>query len=223
MPFGEYVPLRSLFSHFADLSGVPVDAIPGHGTGFLRTPAGPLGLLVSFEVFYAGRGRRRRCAPAPGSLAVPTNTSSYGTSQVPTQETAAAIVQAVETGRDLVQAAPTGFSTVVTQRGVVNAPRSAGARCSSPPSRCAAASRPTTTGGTSRCWHSPHWRSSPGGCANGLLVVTRVDVDARHAGRHVHRVVGRIVLEGEPQVETVDPEILHYRLLELGDLGVVAA
>jgi apolipoprotein N-acyltransferase len=38
---------------------------------------------------------------------------------VPTQEVAAAIVQAVETGRDLVQAAPTGFSTVVTQRGVV--------------------------------------------------------------------------------------------------------
>jgi len=28
-------------------------------------------------------------------------------------------VQAVQTGRDLVQAAPTGYSTVVTQRGVV--------------------------------------------------------------------------------------------------------
>ena len=43
-------------------------------------------------------------------LAVPTNTSSYSTSQVPTQEVAAAVVQSVETGRDLVQAAPTGFS-----------------------------------------------------------------------------------------------------------------
>jgi apolipoprotein N-acyltransferase len=38
---------------------------------------------------------------------------------VPAQEIAAAIVQAVETGRDLVQAAPTGFSAAVTQRGVV--------------------------------------------------------------------------------------------------------
>ena len=38
---------------------------------------------------------------------------------MPTQEIAAAIVQSVETGRDLVQAAPTGFSAVVTQRGVV--------------------------------------------------------------------------------------------------------
>jgi apolipoprotein N-acyltransferase len=118
VPFGEYVPLRSLFSHFANLSGVPVDALPGHGTGLMRTPAAPLGLLVSFEIFYAGRSHQSVRAGAQ-LLAVPTNTSSYSTSQVPTQEIAAAIVQAVETGRDLVQAAPTGFSAVVTQRGVV--------------------------------------------------------------------------------------------------------
>ena len=118
MPFGEYVPFRSFFAHFADLSGVPTDAIPGHGTGFMRTPAGPLGFLVSFEVFYAGRSHQSVRAGAE-LLAVPTNTSSYDTSQVPAQEIAAARIQAVETGRDLVQAAPTGFSAVVTQRGVV--------------------------------------------------------------------------------------------------------
>jgi apolipoprotein N-acyltransferase len=118
VPFGEYVPLRSFFSHFADLSGVPVDAVPGHSTGLMRTPAAPLGLLVSFEIFYAGRSHESVRAGAQ-LLAVPTNTSSYSTSQVPTQEIAAAIVQAVETGRDLVQAAPTGFSAAVTQRGVV--------------------------------------------------------------------------------------------------------
>ncbi len=93
----------------------------------MRTPAGPLGLLVSFEIFYAGRshGSVRDGAEL---LAVPTNTSSYSTSQVPAQEVAAAIVQAVETGRDLVQAAPTGFSAVVTQRGVVVERSSLGAR-----------------------------------------------------------------------------------------------
>ena len=118
VPFGEYVPLRSFFAHFAELSGVPVDAVAGRGTGLMRTPAAPLGLLVSFEIFYAGRSHQSVRAGAQ-LLAVPTNTSSYSTSQVPTQEMAAAIVQAVETGRDLVQAAPTGFSAVVTQRGVV--------------------------------------------------------------------------------------------------------
>jgi apolipoprotein N-acyltransferase len=118
VPFGEYVPFRSFFSHFANLSGVPQDAVPGHGTGLVRTPAGPLGVLVSFEVFYSGRSHSSVRAGAE-LLTVPTNTSSYNTSQVPGQELAAAVVQAVQTGRDLVQAAPTGFSAVVTNRGDV--------------------------------------------------------------------------------------------------------
>ena len=118
VPFGEYVPYRGFFAHFANLSAVPLDAIPGHGTGLLRTPAGPLGVMVSYEVFYAERGRSSVQAGAE-LLVVPTNTSSYATSQVPAQEVAADRVQAVEEGRDLVQAAPTGFSTVVDDRGDV--------------------------------------------------------------------------------------------------------
>jgi apolipoprotein N-acyltransferase len=118
VPFGEYVPFRSFISHFANLSEVPTDAIPGHGTGLLRTPAAPLGTLVSFEVFYANRSRTSVRAGAE-LLIVPTNTSSYATAQVPTQEVAADSVQAVETGRDVVQAAPTGYSAVVDQRGRV--------------------------------------------------------------------------------------------------------
>jgi apolipoprotein N-acyltransferase len=118
VPFGEYVPFRSFISHFANLSEVPTDAIPGHGTGLLRTPAGPLGTLVSFEVFYGSRSRTSVRAGAE-LLIVPTNTSSYATAQVPTQEVAADSVQAVETGRDVVQAAPTGYSAVVDQRGRV--------------------------------------------------------------------------------------------------------
>ena len=118
VPFGEYVPYRSFIAHFADLSGVPTDAVPGHGTGLLRTPAGPLGALVSFEVFYANRSRTSVRAGAE-LLILPTNTSSYATAQVPTQEVAADAVQAVETGRDLVQSAPTGYSSVVNRSGQV--------------------------------------------------------------------------------------------------------
>ena len=118
VPFGEYVPYRSFISHLADLSGVPTDAVPGHGTGLLRTPVGPLGTLVSFEVFYASRSRTSVRAGAQ-LLIVPTNTSSYSTGQIPTQEVAADAIQAVETGRDLVQAAPTGYSSVVDPRGRV--------------------------------------------------------------------------------------------------------
>ncbi len=118
VPFGEYVPLRGFFSHLADLSAVPLDAVPGTGSGLLATPAAPLGTLVSYEVFYADRGRSgvRHGAQL---LIVPTNTSSYASAQVPTQEIAASEVQAVEQGRDLLQAAPTGYSAAITHRGTL--------------------------------------------------------------------------------------------------------
>lgn len=118
VPFGEYVPYRGFFAHFANLSAVPLTAVPGHGSGLLPTPAAPLGVLVSYEVFYAERGRSSVRAGAE-LLVVPTNASSYSASQVPTEELAAARVQAVEEGRDLVQAAPTGVSAVVDNRGAV--------------------------------------------------------------------------------------------------------
>jgi apolipoprotein N-acyltransferase len=116
VPFGEYVPLRGFFAHFADLSSVPLDAIPGTGSGLMTTPAAPLGALISFEVFYADRGRPSVRSGAQ-LLIVPTNTSSYASAQVPTQEIAASEIQATEQGRDLLQAAPTGFSAVFTNRG----------------------------------------------------------------------------------------------------------
>ncbi|MGD0254589.1 MAG: apolipoprotein N-acyltransferase [Acidimicrobiales bacterium] len=118
VPFGEYVPYRGFFKHLADLSAVPLDAIAGHGDGLLRTPAGPLGTMVSYEVFFPERGRLPTRAGAQ-LLIVPTNTSSYATSQVPCQEVAAARLQAIAEGRDLLQAAPSGFSSVIDNDGRV--------------------------------------------------------------------------------------------------------
>lgn len=116
VPFGEYVPWRGLFAKLGNLSAVPRDAVPGTGTGVLTTPVGPLGTMISYEVFYADRGRTPVRAGAQ-VLIVPTNTSSYATAQVPTQEIAASQVQAVQQGRDLLQAAPTGYSAWITHRG----------------------------------------------------------------------------------------------------------
>ena len=88
VPFGEYVPYRSFFAHLGNLSAVPLDAVPGTGSGLLDTPAAPLGTLVSYEVFYADRGRAS-VRDGAELLIVPTNTSSYASAQVPTQEIAA--------------------------------------------------------------------------------------------------------------------------------------
>jgi apolipoprotein N-acyltransferase len=116
VPFGEYIPGRALFRHLANLDLVPRDAIAGRGPGLLDTPAGPLGTVISYEVFFEDRARA--AIHAGGELlVVPTNASSYRTSQVPTQEVAAAQLRAWETGRDTIQAAPTGFSALIDHDG----------------------------------------------------------------------------------------------------------
>lgn len=119
VPFGEYVPWRGLVKHVANISPVPRDAIAGFGDGLLRTPAGKLGVMISYEVFFADRAR----IPVHDGaeiLLVPTNASSFNGRQVPAQEVGAARLRAVETGRDLIQAAPTGHSAFVDAHGRVS-------------------------------------------------------------------------------------------------------
>jgi apolipoprotein N-acyltransferase len=116
VPFGEYVPMRWLFKHLANLSDVPRNAIPGKKPGFLRTPAGPLGIMISYETFFPHRGRV--AVQAGGQvLLVPTNDASYRGAQMPTMEVAASELRAIEEGRNLVQVAPTGYTAVITNRG----------------------------------------------------------------------------------------------------------
>jgi apolipoprotein N-acyltransferase len=118
VPFGEYVPYRSLIHQLFNLADVPYDGIPGHRAGYLRTPAAPLAVMISFEVFFDERARGG--VRAGGQLlVVPTNTASYRSTQVPTQEVAADQIRTWETGRWLVQVTPTGYSTVVSPTGSV--------------------------------------------------------------------------------------------------------
>ncbi len=118
VPFGERIPFRSLLGRVADLSAVPRDVVAGEGPGLLETPAGDLGVVISFEVFFP---RRVRAALHQGAevVLVPTNAASYPTTQMPALELGAARLRAMETGRVVVQAAPTGFSAVVAPDGSV--------------------------------------------------------------------------------------------------------
>ena len=127
VPFGEYVPGRDIFRSMADLSGVPRDAVAGTSNEVLHTPAGTIGVLISFEVFFADRGAG---AVANGAqlLVVPTNTTSYPSEQMPAQELAAARLQAIEHGRDIVQASPTGYSAMINNLGSVTMRSSLSAR-----------------------------------------------------------------------------------------------
>jgi apolipoprotein N-acyltransferase len=125
VPFGEYIPLRGLIGQVADLSAVPRDLVASDGTGLLEVRPGRMGTLISYEVFFEDRARAAVRAGAE-VLLVPTNASSFDTGQVPAQELAAARLRALETGRTVLQAAPTGYSAVVDWRGRVLARTSLG-------------------------------------------------------------------------------------------------
>ena len=118
VPFGEYVPFRSVLRHVVSLAAVPRDMVPGRRVGMVTTPVGKIALLVSFETFFTGLGRA--AVRSGGELiVVPTNTASYASNLVPAQELAASRLQAISEGRELVQAASTGFSAVIDTRGRV--------------------------------------------------------------------------------------------------------
>lgn len=116
VPFGEYVPWRGLVDRVADLSLIPREAVPGASPAALETPVGTLGVVISFEGLFP---RRARAAIRAGGevLVIPTNSASYATADAPAQQLAAARLRAVELGRDVVLAAPTGYSAVVRADG----------------------------------------------------------------------------------------------------------
>jgi apolipoprotein N-acyltransferase len=121
VPFGEYVPFRSTMDA---LSGgmvsryVPNDAVAGTGPAVVQTPYGVMGVVISWEVFFE---RRARDAIVNGGevLMNPTNGSSYWLTIVQSQQVASSRLRALETGRWVLQAAPTGFSAVVSPDGTV--------------------------------------------------------------------------------------------------------
>jgi apolipoprotein N-acyltransferase len=118
VPFGEYVPLRGLLEPFAGDALPDRDAIAGTEPAVVDTEVGRLGVVISWEVFFA---TRTRDAVSHGGEVVlnPTNGSSYWLTIVQTQQVASSRLRALETGRWVVQAAPTGFSAFVTPDGDV--------------------------------------------------------------------------------------------------------
>ena len=120
VPFGEFVPFRSLLEVFAE------DALPNrdlrvvHDRGRLDIP-GPVGrvaVAISWEVFFPDRVREG--VEDGGRLVLnPTNGSSFTGTIVQTQQVASSRLRAIETGRWVLQVAPTGFTAIVDDDGNV--------------------------------------------------------------------------------------------------------
>ena len=120
VPYGEYVPLRSTLEALgAPVGQIPNDAVAGRGRAVIEVPdVGRLAVAISWEVFF---GRRSRDGVGSGGeiLINPTNGASYTWTILQTQQIASSRLRAVETGRWVVQVAPTGFSAFVSPDGEV--------------------------------------------------------------------------------------------------------
>ncbi len=117
VPFGEFVPLRGFIERFSsELPGRDVRA--GTDPAVVNSELGPLGVAVSWEVFF---DHRARDAIGNGGTVLlnPTNGSSYWLTIVQSQQIASSKLRALETDRWVLQAAPTGFSAIVNPSGEV--------------------------------------------------------------------------------------------------------
>jgi len=76
-------------------------------------------VVISWEVFFGGRAREGVVREA-GFIVNPTNGSSYTWTVLQSQQIASSRLRAIETGRWVVQVAPTGFSAFVGPDGDVH-------------------------------------------------------------------------------------------------------
>lgn len=131
VPFGEYIPMRGVLRAIgAPVDQVPTDAVSGTTKGLLDVPLDQptisgdtvetvrVATAISWEIFFAGRVNEG--VEAGASLVInPTNGSSYRGTILQTQQLASSRIRAIESGRFVVQAAPTGFSGFISNDGEV--------------------------------------------------------------------------------------------------------
>jgi apolipoprotein N-acyltransferase len=118
VPFGEYVPLRPIFEPVAGDLIPERDQIPGEGVPVMEVRDVPMAVVISWEVFFSRRVREG--VREGGEVVVnPTNGASYWLTQVQTQQIATSQLRAFESGRWVLQVAPTGFSAFVSPDGEV--------------------------------------------------------------------------------------------------------
>ena len=118
VPFGEFVPLRSLLSFAEPLVQSVGDFSPGEDVVLGRVDGEKIGAFICYEAIYPDLARRF-VKDGASLLVNVTNDAWFGRSAAPYQHLNMAVLRAVETRRYLVRAANTGISAVVDPYGRV--------------------------------------------------------------------------------------------------------
>jgi apolipoprotein N-acyltransferase len=120
MPFGEYIPFRSIAEMIAPdaVATQPRDFVAGDEVGVLDVAGVAVGSIICFEVAFDDLPRN---AVRDGAqlLAVQTNNAGFGYSPMTEQQLAMSQLRAVEHGRWTLVAALAGVSAVIAPDGTV--------------------------------------------------------------------------------------------------------
>jgi len=121
VPFGEYVPFRSLISKITSLTQLqPTDFVPGHQTVVFNVGQIRLGDVICYEVGFDDLVRSEVAAGA-NLLSVQSNDATFEregpTTAESGQQLAMARIRAVEFDRTVVVASTTGYSAIVAPDG----------------------------------------------------------------------------------------------------------
>jgi apolipoprotein N-acyltransferase len=122
VPFGEYIPFRSLLAHITPLVNLqPVNFTAGHRAVVFRQGAIRLGDVICYEIGFDGLVRSEVTGGA-NLLAVQSNDATFevdGQSGESTQQVAMARIQAITSDRAIVYASTTGESAIIAPDGAV--------------------------------------------------------------------------------------------------------
>ena len=121
VPFGEYVPLRAVFSSLLQIFDLPMSSLtrgaPGQDAlsagGYLIAP------FICYEVVYPDFVRRH--AASADYLVTISNDTWFGASWGPLQHLEMAQMRALENGRYMIRATNNGVSAIINARGEITA------------------------------------------------------------------------------------------------------
>jgi len=116
VPFGEFVPLKSIF-FFLDKLVVGIgDFVPGSGPRVMSGPSGHLGVVICFEVIFPDLVRQFVDRGADYMVTI-TNDAWFGRTSAPYQHFAMVVFRAVENRVPFARAANTGISGFIDAEG----------------------------------------------------------------------------------------------------------
>ncbi|HEU5360006.1 MAG TPA: apolipoprotein N-acyltransferase [Candidatus Deferrimicrobiaceae bacterium] len=120
VPFGEYIPLRSLLFFLRKLTVGEEDFSAGDSPALFPVRGEPVGASVCYEAIFPGIIRESVREGARWLVNV-TNDAWFGDTVAPHQHLAMARMRSVEYRRTMVRAANSGISAIIDERGEVSA------------------------------------------------------------------------------------------------------